>query len=386
MSEKLKRLTGKNPNDFEPAAYSLINEPDVELFQELVSKESFLFDFVKQKISERMAKACNSSNYMNLLQFLKYYSPSYEDFIVGTLVKYADENLTDKMLDLFKKGNEDEKTYCAKFFSYIQDSLALEFLRADAYSNNPALSANCAYALSAFGDKTSYNKAISKLQSSDEFEVLDGVRFLVSYGNKKATQEILKVMKKSPMAENIAAELPYLEPMPELLKDNFEDGLYVLNNIISGLGEISSLSQVFDFQLYEVIQTLKEDERAAAVLLNAYDKFNTLTENNEYLYDETKDVKQEIFDIKELLASIDLSRLKSLTDKELTESSPFVFTALEFTFNSEKVRTLLNSKNQTLLLKTLEILKKLNNLTPEDKNKALKNITNENIKNVAAAI
>ena len=30
MSDKLKKLTGKNPNDFEPVAYSLINNPDVD--------------------------------------------------------------------------------------------------------------------------------------------------------------------------------------------------------------------------------------------------------------------------------------------------------------------------------------------------------------------
>ena len=43
MSDNLKKLTGKNPKDFESVAYSLINNSDVELFSELVSKEDFLF-------------------------------------------------------------------------------------------------------------------------------------------------------------------------------------------------------------------------------------------------------------------------------------------------------------------------------------------------------
>ena len=47
MSENLKKITGKNPQDFEPVAYSLINQPDVKLFEELVLHEDFLFDFVK---------------------------------------------------------------------------------------------------------------------------------------------------------------------------------------------------------------------------------------------------------------------------------------------------------------------------------------------------
>ena len=44
MSENLKKLTGKNPQDFESVAYSLINNSDVDLFSELVSKEYHDFD------------------------------------------------------------------------------------------------------------------------------------------------------------------------------------------------------------------------------------------------------------------------------------------------------------------------------------------------------
>ena len=80
MSDKLKKLTGKNPKDFEPAAYSLINMPDVELFAELVEKDDFLYDFIKQNVAKRLENNCNKENYLNLLKLLKYYSPSYEDF------------------------------------------------------------------------------------------------------------------------------------------------------------------------------------------------------------------------------------------------------------------------------------------------------------------
>ena len=73
MSDNLKKLTGKNPKDFESVAYGLINNSDTELFSELVSKEDFLFDFVKHNVADRLAKVCNESNYLNLLNFLKYY-------------------------------------------------------------------------------------------------------------------------------------------------------------------------------------------------------------------------------------------------------------------------------------------------------------------------
>ena len=129
MSDNLKKLTGKNPQDFESVAYSLINNSDVELFAELVEKEDFLFDFVKQNVADRLSKVCNETNYLNLLNFLKYYSPSYEEFIISALVRYADEDLTDKMLEIFENGTDDEKTYCAKFFSLIQDPLAIDLLK-----------------------------------------------------------------------------------------------------------------------------------------------------------------------------------------------------------------------------------------------------------------
>ena len=58
-SENLKKLTGKNPKDFEPVACSLINNSDTVLFGELVQQEDFLFDFVKQNVSDRLAKVCN---------------------------------------------------------------------------------------------------------------------------------------------------------------------------------------------------------------------------------------------------------------------------------------------------------------------------------------
>ena len=56
MSDKLKKLTGKNPNDFEPVAYSLINNPDVDLFCELVEKDDFLFDFVNKMSHQGLKK------------------------------------------------------------------------------------------------------------------------------------------------------------------------------------------------------------------------------------------------------------------------------------------------------------------------------------------
>lgn len=387
MSDKLKKLTGKNPKDFEPVAFDVINIPDVELFKELIDNEDFLFDFIKQNVANRLAKVCNSSNYLNLLQFLKYYSPSYEDVIISNLVKFSDEDLTDKMLAIFEDGTDDEKTYCAKYFSIVQDSLALDFLKENAYSENSSLSANCATALALFGDTESKNEALLKLKSDDEFEKLDGVRFLVSYGDKSVIPAIVDVMKISSFAENIAGDLLYLTDLFSLYKTNKTDALFVFNSVINGLGEILGLAQIFDFRLYEFIEMLlkeQTDSEIAVVLANAKDKFNTLTENDEYLFDETKDVKQEVMDIKQLLSSFKVNQ--SLINAELKSESLFVFTALEFANNESAIRGLLISANQTVVLKALEMLKQMNSLTKEDKNLALSSVTSEDIKSVIVAI
>ena len=389
MNEKLKKLTGKNKNDYERIAAEIVNNADTALFKELVENDGYLFDFVKQNVAQRLAAACNETNYRNLLKFFDYYSPYYDDFIVSTLARYADEDLTDEMLDMFENGTTAQKTYCAKFFSYIQDPLALELLRENSYMENESLNANCAATLGIFQDEASYNDAVRKLWSEDEFEQLSAVKFLVLYGDKKALPEILHAMKNSTMAENIAGEIPYLETIFEILDEHYEDGLLVLNHIVNGLGEIIGLASVFDYELYDVFERIirnSNDSKAAVVLLNAQEKFAILTENDEYLFDEDKNTKNEINDIKKLLSGINVKNLKPMILQELNESSPFVYTALDFTDDVFAIRELLKCSNQTIILKTAEVLKKLNNLDEPTKTVALLKVSDENIKSIIRAL
>lgn len=385
----LKKLTGKNPRDYEYAARHVMDNADEKLFAELVEKDSFLFDFVKQNVAQRLEKATNENNWRSVLSFLKYYSPSYEEFIASTLAKNADEDLTDKMLDLLENGTDDEKTYAAKFFSYIQDPLAIELLKKNSYTENEYLNTNCAVSLSYMGEESSYKEALEKLEKGDDFEKLSAVKFLTAYGNKEALPKIIETLKNSALAENIAGEIPYLESIFNILDENFENGLLVVNYIINGLGEILGLSQVFDFELFEVlefIETKYEDSRAAIVLLNAWEKFETLTENDEYLFDEDKNTKNEIQDIKKLLLNTDKNLLLSKVNQELREDSPFVFTALDFASDLMPIRELLKCNNQTIILKTAEVLKSLNNLDDTAKTVALLKITDENIKSIIRAL
>lgn len=397
MNEDLvKKLTGKNPKDFDFAAFEIVNNSDVKTFSALVEKSDFLFDFIKKNVSKRLLSVCNERNYKNLLAFLNVYSADYEDFIVSTLARYADEDLTDEMLNRLENGTNEEKAYCAKYFSIINDSLAIDLLRKYSYSEFDPLALNCAVALSAMKDEFSYNLALEKLKSQDEFEKLSAVRFLVAYNDIKAVDVIFETMKKSSMPENIASEISYLKSLLGFLESDFkEDAILAVNHIITGLGEIIPLVQVFDFQLFEVLEKLielqKEEKsgKIAVVLLKSKLKFEQLTENDEYIFDEDKDTKNEIYEIKQLLNSqIELfwNIQKKICLEELNEWSEFVFPALDLAEELriseafDKLKELLKSSNQTITLKTVEVIKTLNMLDEIDEDEVLTNISDSNIK------
>ena len=45
----IKKLTGKNPAEYEAVAKSLVDNSDVALFAKLVKQDDFLFDFVRRR-------------------------------------------------------------------------------------------------------------------------------------------------------------------------------------------------------------------------------------------------------------------------------------------------------------------------------------------------
>lgn len=400
-NELVKKLTGKNPKDFEFAAKTIVNDSDLEAFSALVEQSDFLFDFIKKNVLKRLSGAVSKDNYKNLLKFLSVYSPDYEDFIVMSLVKFADEDLTDDMLDRLENGTNDEKAYAAKYFAHINDTLAIELLRKYSYDQFDALALNSALALSAMKDEFSYNLALERLKSNDEFEKLSAVRFLVAYNDLRAINVIFETMKKSTMPENIASEISYLQSFMDFMDTDFKyDSVLAVNHLINGLGEIVSISQIFDFQLYEVLEKLIElqkqekNGKIAIVLLNSKEKFEQLTENDEYIYDEDKDTKNEIFEIKSLLNSqipFFWNIQKDLMQSELDEWSDFVFSALELVQDFEltdamdNLLKLLESSNQTIILKTVEVIKSLNKLAIVDKNAVMQRISDENIKSILNA-
>ena len=386
----IKNLTGKNPADYEPVAATIINNADVELFKELVSRDDYLFDFVKQNVAQRLSKACNKSNFKNLYKFLDIYSPYYDEFISSTLAQFSDETVEDYMLNVLENGSEDAKTYSASYFSYIPNTKALSFLRANAYSENTNLAVNCAVALSKLNDRECYNVALEKLKSNDSFEQYSAVKFLVNYQDKSALGAIFEAMKNSMMAENIAGEIPYLVSLTELINTDFqEDAILAFCYILNGLAELISIAQVIDFDFYNLIsQMIKSSPNGAiaVALLMAKEKFETFVENEEYLFDEDKNTKNEVNDINILLKNIDTRKYESFVFEELYEESAFVFFAMDLIKDKDSLAELLEGQNQTVILKAMSILKNLGHLSSDYKSIGLNNISDENIKQVALAL
>jgi len=386
----IKNLTGKDPKGYEPVASQIINTADTKLFEELVSKDDFLFDFVKRNVAQRLANACNKSNFKNLFSFLNIYSPYYDEFISSTLAQYSDEEVEKKMLDLLKNGTESEQTYAASYFSYIKNIDALGTLRENAYSENTDLATNCARALAKLEDKESFNLAVKKLNSNDSFEQYAAVKFLVNYQDTSALKDLFNVMKKSGMAENIASEIPFLTPLILLLNTEYNDNaILTFCYILNGLAELIPISQIIDYDFYGMIDTMLKSSPSgpiAIALITAKEKFNLFVENEEYLFDEDKNTKNEVNDINILLNSVDMNKYTSFVYEELFEESDFIYFAIELIKDEESLSALLTGENQTVILKAMTSLKSIGKLTENYKQQGLSNITDENIRYVAMAL
>lgn len=396
----VKDLTAKDEKKAFSAAQVLINTSDVEAFKLLADKSEFLFDFVKNNVCKRLQRAINDTNYRNLFAFFKIYCPDFEDVIVSSIAEFANEDLTDEMCELLEKGTDEEKAYAAKYFSYIPDTIAAEILTSYAFSDNEAIAFNSAKALSSMQLDSAYKKAIELLNDDDEFTVLKAVKFLVAYENKDAVKFVLDAMEKSSMAENIAGEIPYIDSLLALL-NNYEEKskiLLCIDNILSGLGEILPLNQIFCFELFEVLEylitynTQNKNPQASVVLLKALYKFEMLTENDEYTFDEDKNTKQEVQDIYNLLNKQQeyfWNAQKNLVKNELNidlipsyriSGALRVIAEYKLMQSIEDIKALLNTNDEILLCEIVATLKQLNALNDVDKSAVIAKVHDENKK------
>lgn len=400
LSLYLKNLTGKDEVPAQKAADFLLNSASLELFQLLVDKTEILFDFVLFNVCKRIEKAVNKDNYNNIIRFFDIYSSYYDDLFASILAKHANEELTDKIFELLEKGTLPQKTYSAKYFYYIPDTVALEVLSKYAFSEDENLCYNASQALGQMQDDISYDIALSFLKSEDDFEKLKAVKFFNAYGKNYPLEDIFHAMKTSKMPENIAGQIPYMVSIVDLLNEynNKEDVLISIDYLLSGLGEILPISDVFQFEMYEILNMLiklnKSDNvysgKIAEILLKALSKFKLFTENSEYMYDEDKNTKYEVSSMLNLLKGQNnefWSNQKHYIIGELKQSEERILAVLPVIseYNifeaEENIRNLLKtSSNEIILCEAISSLNNLNLAKEEDFNSITNKIHNPNIK------
>ena len=385
----IKKLTGKNPTEYEMVARALVDNSDIELFSKLVKQDEFLFDFIKDNVAKRIQSACNKDNYLNLLNFLNYYSPSYDTMIARVLYSFSGDELLPEMKEYYLNGTESQKAYAVKYFSFVsQEKLSemVPLLRQTAMSTYEPLALNSIEVLSLLKDNISKNEAILRLNSNDEFEQFNAVKFLVAYQAKDVLSNIIEVMKKSSLSENIALEILYLIPIAELLEQDFDAGILVLCNIINGIPEIIPPSVVCEHDFYDILTNMPLTSSSAVLLRLAKDKFEELCSNDEYLFDSDKNTKDEIFDIHNFLTKMNNNKLESLFYDELFEESDFVFFAVDYVNEIEELEALLDTENDTLILKVLTLLKEQGKLKQNHKDSSLAKISSLDIKNIVEVL
>ena len=339
MDKLINELTQKDENKALSAAQLIVEEKNIQAFEKLCEKTEFLFDFVINNVCKRFNKVINNANYKNVISFFDTYNEAYASTLIEAICKFADEELTDEIYDLLENGTLNQKKYAAKYFQFIPDTIAQDLLRDYAFSEDMDLAVNSAQALGVMNDVDFFNKIIEKLNTNDEFELMKIVRFLSSYGDKKAIEPLLNILEITSTAENIAGEIPYLAPFTELLKTQDKDKvLFCFDLVINSLGEIFSLSDIFFYEIYDVLEILIKEQRnnnhshVAQVLLRTLDKFTTFITNDEYLFDEDKNTKEEIRAIHDLLNSQSRefwNNQKSLIVQELNKSKQRVVATLE---------------------------------------------------------
>ncbi len=384
----IKKLTGKNPSEYEIVAKSLVDNSDVELFAKLVKQDDFLFDFIKDNVAKRIQSACNKDNYLNLLNFLDFYSSSYDTMIAQVLHSFGGEDLLGKMKEIFINGSNSQKAYALKYFTFVTPTELDDILPAVrdlANSEEQFLSLNSIELLSYLKDDESKQAAMKKLESDDEFVQYEAVKFLVNFQAKDALNKIVEVMKKSSFAENIASEIPYLLSFDEMFENDSESALLILCNIINAIPEIIPVSSVCNFGLCEIFERLMNENltsSSAVALRLAKDKFEELCSNDEYLFDCDKNTKDDVNAVNSLLKKINTHKLESFFYDELYDGSDFVFFALDYVDEVQELEALLDSENQTLVLKVLTLLKDKGALTQSHKDSALSVVSSDDIKNI----
>ena len=396
IKQKIKDLTSKDENKALSAAFEMVNNSDTDLYRELVQTSEYLFQFVKDNVAKRIDKVVTKQNFKNLFNFFNIYSSDYDWVFAEIIAKYADENVKKNLKAMFETSDISEKTYIARCFEFMPEpSLTGEFLKY-AFDDNEYLASACSAALGAVEDEKSCNTALDYLGSDDDFIKLKAMNFFMSYGEIPSFDKLQKALQTSKMPENIAGKIACMIPVTDIINENTSFGLDVLNYILSGLGEILPLSDIFCFEIYNSLSMLAKyrfddfSSQIAVILLKAKRIFGMFTENDEYTFDEDKSTKDEIKAIDKLLNSFDKefwNLQMSEVSLELTESENRQYSALHIIRDykikdavSDIVEMIYETENQTLICEGVAALKAVDGLVYVNKDDIISLITDDNLK------
>ena len=383
-SNLIKNITSKDLNLSLNTIKTLINTSNLEDFGELCEKSDFIFPFLKKRITDDFVKLINKENLNAVFEFSKIYCEDFEDLIVKSWVKFACEDLTDKILELFENGTNEQKTYCASYFKYIQDPLALEYLNEFAKSDFEALMLNCAKTLSVFKDETILNemKNIIKTQD-DEFEKLSAFNFICSYNGEENIKFIVQNAFSSPFLSNILSNLMDfcgIEYLKTILGE--DDLIKIFQTIIEKYPEEISIDTAYYWNFIDYINLIYSfnNQYSKNVLILAREKFKEYSTNDIYLFDFDKNTKEEIKNIAKLLNSLDLTfKLNENYDNMQLSACLSVIKELKLVEYCDFLIDLLNNANEEKTAQIVLVLKKLEK-TNLINHEIIENMQNENLK------
>ena len=398
LKQNVKTITSKDEKQAIVLLTEMIDNSDTDLFKELVKQSEYLFPFIIDNVCERFEKSIKASNYKNLLNFFDCYSPFYDRIFAMAVKVFGDSETKGKMLDFLKNGSTAQKTYAARYFEKEKNYFSAKNLIDNAFSDDEYLADACAAALGALNEQKSYDIALEKLQSSDDFEALKGLNFFVSYIKNPPMEDIFEALNKSGMPENFAGKIAYIKPLPQLVQEDLKNSLTVTDNILTGFGEILPLSEVFNFELYDTIgmlsETVEYSSQIASVLLRAKQKFDMLSSNEEYIFDEDKNTKEEIFAINKLLNSFSKGFWKKCEKDllgELEQDIKRIHSALEIIRENEIKESVPNiidmlyeNEDETIICEGVTTLKAIDGISFLDKDDILSKFENENLKIITA--
>ena len=387
----LKNITSKDINLSKNTIRELIKSADLANFNELAKSSDFIFSFLKERIINDFVKLINKSELNCVFEFAKIYNSDFEDLIVKSWLKFADEDLTDKILELFENGSVEEKAYCAKYFATIKDPLALDILYKNSYVDFLPLKINCAKTLKEFKDVKIVEEMKNViLNSDDEFEKNSAYTFILAYGGSDLIKFSLENCFKSPfLADIISSLLDYNDfySLKEILDD--ETLIRIFCVLIENYPENISLNtikyyQIFDFVKY--ISRLKSQYSKNALALCRLN-FDEYLSNEVYNFDLDKDLKNELRDIVQYLKTLNID-FKGLREEIINNFSSYHFETSLKVINEYKLveyarllADLVNENRLSLdyLCQCVQVLKTLEK-TELIKKDVVKNIDNSNIR------